>query len=79
MQDPERDPKERTLIFVQVRIGTSTNTNIILSLFRPRRMQTSWPPICLGRGCQLQAFMETGEDNMLIDAWDVGAESLGHI
>ena len=22
MQDPERDPKERTLIFVQVRVGT---------------------------------------------------------
>ena len=62
MQDPARDPKERTLIFVQVLIIflVSCAMYSVILLFRPRGMLISWPPTCLGKACPPQASTETG-------------------
>ena len=61
MQDPARDPKERTLIFVQViAFKCFSIDSIQIYFFRPRRMLTFWPVTCLRKGFPPQVSTATG-------------------
>merc|ERR1719186_2081275 len=61
MQDPARDPKERTLIFVQVIAFKCFSIDSIQIYFsRPRRMPTFWPATCLRKGFPPRVFTATG-------------------
>jgi len=60
MQDPARDPKERTLIFVQVSAKTVNMALVQLYFSRPRRMLTSWPATCPKKGFPPPVFTATG-------------------
>ena len=51
MQDPARDPKERTLIFVQVEFFKFFQCLPKFLILRPKGMLTSWPPTCPERAC----------------------------